>query len=73
MYLILILLENFNTKNCKDMSYMFSKCKSLNELNISNFNINPNTEIANMFLDCPRLIKSSKIRQITGEKSCICM
>jgi len=34
------------------MSYMFNACSSLEELNISNININNNKNIKNMFKDC---------------------
>ena len=31
-------LSNLNTKNITNMSWMFNKCKSLTNLNLSNFN-----------------------------------
>ena len=31
-------LNNFNTDNVTNMSYMFYKCYSLKEINLSNFN-----------------------------------
>ena len=34
------------------MNYMFYKCKSLKELNLSNFTTNNVTDISNMFYDC---------------------
>ena len=37
-------LNNFNTNNVIDMSYMFDECKSLEKLYINNFNINEVTE-----------------------------
>ena len=33
-------LNNFNTNNVTDMSYMFYGCSSLKELNLNNFNTN---------------------------------
>ena len=33
-------LNNFNTNNVTNMSWMFCRCSSLNELNLINFNTN---------------------------------
>ena len=42
-------LNNFNTNNVTDMSWIFSGCSSLKELNISNFNANNVTDMHSMF------------------------
>ena len=36
---------------------MFSRCSSLEELNLSNFNTNNVTDINNMFLECSEKLK----------------
>ena len=33
-------LQNFNTNNVTNMSYMLYECSSLNELNLNKFNAN---------------------------------
>ena len=52
----------FNTNNVSDMSFMFSKCSSLKELNISNFNTNNETDMLEMFYKCSDELKN-KIKQ----------
>ena len=37
------------------MNYMFSECISLNELNLSNFNINNVKDMSGMFYNCKSL------------------
>ena len=51
----------FNTNNVTNMSYMFSKCSSLNELNLSNFNTNNVSNMNYMFDGCSEELKM-KIR-----------
>jgi len=57
-------LPNFNTDNVKDMSYMFSYCSSLKELNLSNFNTNNVKDMSHMFDGC----KSLKILNLINFK-----
>ena len=45
-------LNNFNTNNVTDMSYMFRGCSSLTELYLNNFNINNVTNMSFMFSKC---------------------
>ena len=45
-------LNNFNTNNVTDMSYMFNGCSSLKELNLNNFNTNNVTDMSDMFSGC---------------------
>ena len=40
------------------MSYMFYKCSSLNELNLSNFNTNNVTNMKDMFSGCSDELKN---------------
>ena len=39
------------------MSYMFSRCSSLKELNLNNFNTNNVTDVYGMFRECSSLIE----------------
>ena len=48
----LLILKNFNTNNVTDMSYMFSECSSLKELNLNNFNTNNVTDMSCMLSGC---------------------
>ena len=43
------------------MSYMFSGCSSLKEINISNFNTNNVTDMSDMFSGCEKLNKNGII------------
>ena len=45
-------LNNFNTNNVTNMSYMFGGCSSLKELNLINFNTNNVTNMSGMFSGC---------------------
>ena len=45
----------FDTSNVTDMSFMFSGCSSLKELNLSNFNTNNVTDMNYMFNGCSSL------------------
>ena len=48
-------LSNFNTKNVKDMKYMFDGCTNLKTLNLSSFRDNGNLEKDDMFNNCNNL------------------
>ena len=50
-------LNNFNTNNVTDMSWMFYKCSSLKELNFNNFNANNLIDMSHMFLGCSYELK----------------
>ena len=45
------------TGNVEDMCFMFSECKSLKELNISNFVFNDNCSMFGMFLGLSNCFK----------------
>ena len=45
-------LDNFNSNNVTNMSYMFVGCSSLKELNLNNFNSNNVTNMNGMFSGC---------------------
>ena len=48
-------IENLNTENVTNMSYMFVKCKALTSLNLSNFNTEKVTDMEGMFKECSDL------------------
>ena len=48
-------IENLNTKEVEDMSYMFYNCASLTSLDLSNFNTNYLTNTEAMFEECSSL------------------
>ena len=48
-------LENLNTSNVTDMSFMFNGCKSLTSLDLSSFNTAKVTDMSGMFADCSSL------------------
>ena len=48
-------LNNFNTINVTNMSWMFHGCSSLKELNINNFNTINVTNMSDMFSGCSSL------------------
>ena len=52
-----IFILNFNTNNVSDMSYMFSSCSSLKELNLSKFNFSNVKDRTGMFSLTPLLTK----------------
>ena len=45
-------IENLNTSEVTDMSYMFCDCRGLMELDLSNFNTAKVKNMESMFLDC---------------------
>ena len=45
-------LNNFNTNNVTNMSFMFYGCSSLKELNLNNFNTDNVTNMSYMFIGC---------------------
>ena len=51
----IVFTKNFNTNNVTDMSFMFSKCSSLKELNLSSFNTSNVTYMQGMFYSCSSL------------------
>ena len=51
------MFSEFNTQNVIDMSYMFSNCSSLNELNLSFFNTEKVKNMKYMFGECWSLKK----------------
>ena len=60
-------LNNFNTNNVTNMSYMFYECSSLKELNLNNFNTNNVTNMSYMFFLCSSLklkIKKKKLKEL---------
>ena len=48
-------IENLNTENVTNMSYMFVKCKALTSLDLSNFNTEKVTDMQGMFKECSDL------------------
>ena len=53
----IIFSKNFKTTNVITMSYMFSGCVSLKELNLSSFETANVTNMSNMFYKCRNLKK----------------
>ena len=51
-------LKELNLSNVTYMEYMFSKCYSLEELNLSNFNTNNVTDMRYMFNGCSNELKN---------------
>ena len=47
-------LNNFNTINVTNMSYIFCICSSLKELNLNNINTNNVTNMSDMFSGCSK-------------------
>ena len=45
-------LENLNTDNVTDMSYMFSECRNLKNLDVNNFNTSNVISFGGMFMNC---------------------
>ena len=63
-------INNFNTNNVTNMSWMFSGCSSLKKLNLNNFNTNNVTDMRYMFYGCSNelIIKvKAKYKNIKGE------
>ena len=56
-------IENLDTKNITDMSYMFNNCHNLREIDISNFNTDKITRISYMFYNC-MILKNIKLFKI---------
>ena len=48
-------IEYLNTEKVTNMSYMFSSCKALTSLNLSNFNTEKVTDMQGMFKECSNL------------------
>ena len=48
-------IENLNTENVTDMSWMFYNCKALTSLDLSNFNTENVTDMSWMFYNCSAL------------------
>ena len=48
-------IENLNTENVTNMSYMFVKCKALTSLNLTSFNTEKVTNMQGMFKECSDL------------------
>ena len=48
-------IENLNTQNVTDMSWMFNCCYALTSLDVSNFNTEKVTNMSNMFGSCEKL------------------
>ena len=48
-------MENLNTKEVTDMSFMFNRCSSLKALDLSNFNTVKVTNMGSMFYGCKAL------------------
>ena len=48
-------IENLNTENVTNMSYMFVKCKALTSLNLTSFNTEKVTDMQGMFKECSDL------------------
>ena len=46
-----VCFKKFYRNNIKDKSYMFNGCSSLNELNLSNFNTNNVTNMADISMN----------------------
>ena len=63
--------NNFNTNNVTNMSYMFSECSSLKELNLTNFTTNKVKDMRSMFSECSddlkSKIKSFKFQNISSK------
>ena len=45
-------LSNFNCNSIFDMTYMFFECKSLKEINMSNYEFNDRTSMWSMLKEC---------------------
>ena len=48
-------IENLNTANVTDMSYMFRFCSSLTSLDVTHFNTGNVTDMSDMFASCSKL------------------
>ena len=66
-------LNNLDTSNVTNMSYMFSVCSSLTSLDVSNFNTSNVTNMNNMFWYCSKLtnldVSNFKTSNVTSMKS----
>ena len=54
-WLVEIDLSSFDSKNVRDMSYMFSGCSSLTSLDLSGFDTTKVTDMEHMFAGCTKL------------------
>lgn len=59
-------IETFNTVSAKDMSYMLHACKSLEELDMSNWDTSKVTNSSYIFLDASKLQKLSVGSKVTS-------
>ena len=66
-------LNDFETKNLEDMSYMFQSCKNLKKIDISNFNTENVIDMSGMFEGCNSLqnldishFNTSKVRKMSS-------
>ena len=50
-------IENLNTANVTDMSYMFKNCSNLAKLDVTHFNTANVTDMSYMFKNCSNLVK----------------
>ena len=67
-------LSNFNTSKVTNVSYMFKKCTSLEDLKISNFNMGKIKDTNGMFEKCSQyLIENTKRQIYFKEKSSSCL
>ena len=53
--IIQFVLDDYDTSNVTDMSYMFSGCSSLQKLDLSNFDTSKVTDMCHMFSGCSSL------------------
>ena len=54
--LVSLNMNNFNTSNVTDMSFMFYRCRRLVSLDVNNFDTSNVTTMSYMFADCTRLV-----------------
>ena len=50
-------ISSFDTRNVRNMAYMFSGCRYLKEIDLSNFDIKNVTNIKSMFEGCISILK----------------
>lgn len=55
-------IENFYTNNCTQLTNVFSNCRSLQQLDLSNWNTNKVTTFVNLFYDCFRISDLSFVK-----------
>ncbi len=71
--LVSLNMNNFNTSNVTDMSFMFYRCRRLVSLDVNNFDTSNVTTMSYMFADCTRLVSldvnnfdTSKVNKMVG-------